>query len=312
MEDPKRVLQDALDAAGYEAVAIRTTPMGGSNEIFAVTLTDRRIVIARIPRRGIPRFQMERAVMSAAREAGIPVPEVLEILNEEGPEAPIMLLSHVRGLPLDAMAADLQEEERTIVSLAAGRALGMIHSLNVGTGYGNLDDDLQGSSESLEGWFIQQLEPAIERAEEALHGDDAALAGLHRTVTFLTDNRDVLAREDAVLLHGDYRPGNLLFDDSDLTGVIDWEAAKRGPAALDFGWWDWAVRHSSPAIAADALVDGYLQVRPLDMGSLDELRAVTLARITIGHLDWAVRSGHERVEKDARTALRAYSPERNV
>ncbi|MGE3772541.1 MAG: phosphotransferase family protein [Gammaproteobacteria bacterium] len=38
------------------------------------------------------------------------------------------------------------------------------------------------------------------------------------------------------LVHGDYQPGNLLFDGGRITGVIDWEIAFIGAQGLDLGW----------------------------------------------------------------------------
>ncbi|HKU94633.1 MAG TPA: phosphotransferase family protein [Vineibacter sp.] len=38
------------------------------------------------------------------------------------------------------------------------------------------------------------------------------------------------------VIHGDYQPGNLLFDNGRLTGIIDWELAGIGTQALDLGW----------------------------------------------------------------------------
>lgn len=280
-------------------------PAGGSNTLFAVTLGDGNTVVARIPTRGHGRFHMERSVMEAAHKAGIPVPEVLDLLNVQGPGPPIMLISHVAGAPLEA-AADLNQEEQATMALAVGRTLAMIHSLDIGTGYGNLDSNLRGSATSLEDWFVKEFLPVAERVAAGLSDDDAAAAGLRRALDVITDNRHLLARDDAVLLHGDYRPGNLLFNGTTLAGVIDWEAAKRGPEALDFGWWDWATRHSGQPFTATALIEGYLQVRPLDISSLDELRRVTLARISIGHLDWALRSGDDKAERDARMSLGTY------
>jgi aminoglycoside phosphotransferase (APT) family kinase protein len=38
------------------------------------------------------------------------------------------------------------------------------------------------------------------------------------------------------LVHGDYQPGNVLFKDGQITGVIDWEIALIGAQGLDLGW----------------------------------------------------------------------------
>jgi aminoglycoside phosphotransferase (APT) family kinase protein len=38
------------------------------------------------------------------------------------------------------------------------------------------------------------------------------------------------------LFHGDYQPGNVLFQDGQLSGVIDWEISGIGARLLDIGW----------------------------------------------------------------------------
>lgn len=46
------------------------------------------------------------------------------------------------------------------------------------------------------------------------------------------------------LVHGDYRTGNFLYDDSGITGILDWEMAHAGDPIEDLGWvvmksWRW-------------------------------------------------------------------------
>lgn len=38
------------------------------------------------------------------------------------------------------------------------------------------------------------------------------------------------------LIHGDYQPGNVLFENGKMTGIIDWDLACLGPQNLDVGW----------------------------------------------------------------------------
>jgi len=48
---------------------------------------------------------------------------------------------------------------------------------------------------------------------------------------------ETLPEDDQVgLFHGDYQPGNILYKDDVLTGVIDWELAGIGSQLLDVGW----------------------------------------------------------------------------
>ena len=48
-----------------------------------------------------------------------------------------------------------------------------------------------------------------------------------------------------VLVHGDYRTGNFLYDQTGITGILDWEMAHAGDPIEDLGWlviksWRWA------------------------------------------------------------------------
>lgn len=38
------------------------------------------------------------------------------------------------------------------------------------------------------------------------------------------------------LVHGDFQPGNLLFEGGRLTGIVDWDLAMIGPQGIDVGW----------------------------------------------------------------------------
>ena len=51
--------------------------------------------------------------------------------------------------------------------------------------------------------------------------------------------------ERLALVHGDYRTGNFLYDQSGITGILDWEMAHAGDPIEDLGWvvmksWRWA------------------------------------------------------------------------
>jgi aminoglycoside phosphotransferase (APT) family kinase protein len=51
--------------------------------------------------------------------------------------------------------------------------------------------------------------------------------------------------EHLVLVHGDYRTGNFLYDQTGITGILDWEMAHAGDPIEDLGWlviksWRWA------------------------------------------------------------------------
>lgn len=64
--------------------------------------------------------------------------------------------------------------------------------------------------------------------------DLAAFPALAEIVRWLEDRAPVAAR--VCLVHGDYRYGNFLFDDSGMTGVLDWELAHAGDPVEDLVW----------------------------------------------------------------------------
>jgi aminoglycoside phosphotransferase (APT) family kinase protein len=47
------------------------------------------------------------------------------------------------------------------------------------------------------------------------------------------------------LVHGDYQPGNLLYEAGRMTGIIDWELASIGSPLLDVGWLMMLADHQS-------------------------------------------------------------------
>ena len=299
-------LRPVLRSAGFEALEIEPLPEGGSNWLFKLTLNDGHIVVAKTPKHGRGRLDMERALLRETSDGGLLVPRVIDVLDD-GHNPPVMISTYLSGATLDEAAKEFDPATLREVAFQIGHTLAKIHSLDVGEGYGNLDATLQGA-DSFVDWFIGGFESVVDRARAAL-SDPAAVAGLDRAEDFMKANQALLTDHNAVLLHGDYRPGNLLFEGPVLTGIIDWEAAKRGPAALDFAWWDWATRLSNVPITSEDLIPGYRAFRSIEADPLRMLKRVAMARITIGHLDWALRTRNKEAEEQAGLALRDYWPE---
>jgi Ser/Thr protein kinase RdoA (MazF antagonist) len=72
---------------------------------------------------------------------------------------------------------------------------------------------------------------------------DAVLEAAGRTLRVLHADS-----EGKTWLHGDYGPQNLLLDGAPLavTGVLDWEFARRGRPVADLAWAEWIVRMHHP------------------------------------------------------------------
>ncbi|MCP5198972.1 MAG: phosphotransferase family protein [Gammaproteobacteria bacterium] len=80
------------------------------------------------------------------------------------------------------------------------------------------------------------------------------------------------------LFHGDYQPGNCLYQDGSLVGVIDWELSGIGAQLLDLGWL---------LMVADAAIwtPGWMPVNPLPLARVRALYAAGRGE-DFDHVDW--------------------------
>jgi aminoglycoside phosphotransferase (APT) family kinase protein len=183
-------------------------------------------------------FRREARAMRAAAQAGIPVPTI----QAEGICAgrPALLLSWCAGLPLlDAVRASPWRVWRQ--GRMMGRMQARIHSVHVP------------ESAALSAWAA--------RAEDA----DAALHTRLRTLT---------AESDAVLLHLDYHPLNIMIDGTRITGVLDWANVAVGDPRVDV-----------------ARTVAILRLAPTPPSSMPAAVTVALRRV----LEAAWRSGYQAV-----------------
>jgi len=300
----EEILRSALAAAGYNGrILLSPIPTGRSNHVFKVSPSGGPDFIARLSRHQDNRFEMEQAVMAVAQGAGIPVPDVMDLVPVPTGDQSVLLLSLVDGVTLEHAAAGISHDALDDLAGQVGRTLASIHSLAIGSGYGNLDPNLDGRSASLGEWFIDRFRLTIKEVREHLVSDREVTETLDIVENYILVRRSILSEIKPVLLHGDFRPGNILVADGRISGIIDWEAAKSGPPAFDFGWWDWMAGDSETPFPSTALHQGYLEHRQLDSATFDALRQLAIARITIGHLGWLIRTENPGGFKSAREKL---------
>ena len=152
----------------------------------------------------------EAAVIRAARDAGVTAPEVVVELDESDGIGSGFVMRALPGTP-DPRAILAMERPETMLAEAA-RDLARIHSL--------APADLPADVPTLD--YREGVEKLREQFEEA--GGDRPIIALG--LRWLLDN--LPEPVEPVLNHGDFRLGNLLAEDSHLTGVLDWELAHFG------------------------------------------------------------------------------------
>ncbi|WP_421120778.1 phosphotransferase [Aquihabitans daechungensis] len=230
------VSEAELEAALVRALRDATGPLtigdlrrlsgGASRETWsftAITGSDRLELVLQRVRGGLtmsgPSLETEDALLLAAEHAGVPVPPVVvgapACADALGP-ARITL--HVAGESLGPRIVRRPElgAARAALPAQCGRALAAIHSIDPAQVPGLEEvDTLQRLREGLD--LVGEARPAFELA-----------------LRWLADRRPP-AREPRVV-HGDFRVGNLLVDETGLQAVLDWELAHLGDPLEDLGW----------------------------------------------------------------------------
>lgn len=227
---------------------LRPGPMLGSRSTrtWAASRDGGEFVVQRVNPVDSPDWAYPLRVAAALRERGWPTPE----LAEEpviAPDGGVWLLAHrLPGRPRVPSGADSPDEQRE-----RGRLLAELHDALAATG-------LTGQRG---GWAfpgVMVRDPALERTLTAyarIHPDDGAelLACRAAAVEFFEANPE--PDVPSGVIHGDFTPWNLLFDDNRLTGVLDFEISHRTYLVADFAL-SWRG-------CQDGVISGYEQVRPL-------------------------------------------------
>lgn len=178
-------------------------------------------------------FEIEAEVYRALRPHGIPVPKVWGV--DKGLD--LLLVDRIPGTVWFHPPAS--PEEQVQVAQDFVRHLAAWHRL------GAADLDLP-SFGPVRSWREHQL--------DQLAGSEALMAtagGAERLDPLVTRSMDWLranvpdADGPVVLVQGDTGPGNFLYRDGRVTGIIDWELAHLGDPMDDIAWLSWRTAQHS-------------------------------------------------------------------
>lgn len=184
---------------------------------------DRRPLILQRTRPGLamggPSLGTEDALLRAAAEAGVPVPAVVVDAEATTPAVgPGRVTERIDGETLGSrlVSDDRFAEARSVLAGQCGAALAGIH---------RLDPAAFADLEPVD--TLGRLRDGLDLLDEARPCFELALRWLHA-------NRPEPGRLSVV--HGDFRIGNLVVDETGLRAVLDWELAHLGDPLEDLGW----------------------------------------------------------------------------
>ena len=181
-----------------------------------------------VPRRGSTDVYRQAPLLTALVRAELPVPGIVWA-SAEAVElgAPFICMERLAGRTFvvwEPHASFLERPEQIPdLWIQAAQTLGALHRLSWQTLLPNWKEPTSMRSE-LERWSTLLR-----------HTEDSEWSGLARA---LHDRlvATIPREEPPGLIHGDFQPGNVLYDRDRLSGVIDWDLAAIGPQGIDVGW----------------------------------------------------------------------------
>lgn len=244
---------------------LRRVSGGASMETWLFQAGPRALVLRRAPggqplHRALgPSLALQAALMRAAAAQGVRVPEVVAVLQPADGLGEGFVMAQVPGETLPARIQgqpDFATARERLVDDCA-RELSRIHRIAADT----LPEALA------------ELQPAQALAElqTRLQASGARLPVLELALGWLA--RGVPEAVPPVVLHGDFRLGNLMVDGQGLAAVLDWELAHRGDPAQDLAYLclpSWRFGHPEQPVAGIGEVAPLLEAyarqggRPID------------------------------------------------
>jgi len=219
---------------------------GASRETWALTTGGRALVLRSGAGTGGVDLAVEAEAMTAAARAGVPVPEVVGTGQLDG--RPYLLMARVDGETIPRRI--LRDPALAAPGRAAelGGLLARLHGVRLAA--------------------VPRVRPAGEPLA-ALHraylaGGRVPPPGLALGLRELADRPPAPAGE--VLVHGDFRLGNLMLGPDGVRAVLDWELVHRGDPVEDLGWlcakvWRFGSAHPAGGLGSrEELLDGYAAV----------------------------------------------------
>ena len=269
------------DASDVRLEDVATVDIGHSAETILLTVVwrtaageERCNAVLRLTPRGpglLPPYDLQRqvTVLRCLEGTAVRAPKVLwhdptgTVLGRE-----FYVMERVAGV---AFEVDIPDDVANDPALARAQSfafideLAAIHNVDlVSAGLADLADGRHHLERELDHW-----ESEIRRLQRG------SLPALERLVEVLRERQP--AQSDRVtLVHGDAKPGNVLFVGSEVAAILDWELTSVGDPQTDIGWLElmWAFPVGLPTVPGAPTIEEVLE------------RYTVLTGITLEHRSW--------------------------
>lgn len=262
---------------------------------YCVTTADGNKYMLRIsPLEKHDRRKREFDKMCEVAALGIPMAQPVEFsVCDEGVYT---IESFIEGVDAEDFISRLPDEKQYTYGLDAGRILAKLHTIPAPV-----------DAPEWEPRFNAKIDRKIamyESCELKYENDQPFL-------TFIAENRHLLARRPQTYQHGDYHVGNMMIDHNGVLSIIDFDRDDFGDPWEEFNRIVWCAQ-AAPAFAS-GMVDGYFNGEvPMDFW---KLLALYICSNTLSSLPWAISFGEGEIQvmrKQAAQVLEWYDGMRDV
>lgn len=271
----KRQLEGLVEALVPGGVVSSVRRLAGgiscAMDVLAVTApggVTHRFILRRHPMPvsgGTSTVRREAHALDLARAAGVPAPVVVSIDDHGVLDQPTLVLSFIEGRPPAGSINTHGRAEQMAEELAR------VHSARLDARYHEL---------------LEHYLPG--EGDDGVTVPDALAA--HRLGPPLLDRIRLLRKKlvdvHACFVHGDYHPGNTLWSDSDLVGIVDWEIAGIADPAFDVAYCATDIRYLGLGMYADWFIDSYRRLSGRTLPNLAYWTGVALARAMPDVASW--------------------------
>jgi len=164
-------------------------------------------------------MSVEARVISAARRAGVPEPEIVAFGDDPAAlDAPFIVMERLEGetLARRILRDDRFASVRPRLAEQCGEILARIHTIGL--------DEVSGL----------ERPDVLDGLRRTFAAYDDASPALELGLRWLEQHRPPPAED--VVVHGDFRNGNLIIGPDGIRGVLDWELVHRGDPMQDLGY----------------------------------------------------------------------------
>ena len=222
------MLEDALNALGLGPISgLRRLSGGASQETWAFRADDRDLILRRKPEGVVGSgnaigLDKEAALIPAAARQGAPVPPIVHVCTPEEDVGEAYVMGKVEG---ETLGRRIVRDEafaavRPKLARQCGEVLARIHATPL---------------EGLPELATSDAKSELEKYEAVYRGVGAKRPIFEAAFRWLKDRAPAMERP--VLVHGDFRNGNIMFHpEIGVAAVLDWELAHLGDPAEDMGW----------------------------------------------------------------------------